>query len=76
MVTEQILERQVADWEAEINRLAGLVTAARNGGVAFVRIAACDEYDGVTPQLVVEDALGVATRGWPDGFDVDVLGTS
>lgn len=52
-----------------------LATATRNGGVAFVKIAACDEHEVLSSWLVVEDALGVATRGWSDGFDVDVLDT-
>lgn len=38
MTDQEILNRQVAEWEAEILRLAELVAAATEGRVVYARV--------------------------------------
>lgn len=44
----------------------------------IVKITALDDdgvdiYGDVHPQLILEDALHVAERGWPQGFEFEII---
>lgn len=74
---KRVLERQIEDWRREMRHLAAQIAAARNRPIALVMITATDEeYKGVVPELLVEDALRVNRLGWPEGFEVDILNAS
>lgn len=68
------LAKQILDWKTEITRLADLVAAAQGTQVAVVMFTPQAEgYEDVEPEVLVEDVLGVRLRGWPTGFQVDIL---
>jgi hypothetical protein len=49
-------------------------TIAPQLGSAIVRITIPDpEYADVSPGLILEDALRVATYGWPDGVSFEII---
>lgn len=75
---QQILERQVSEWTAELKRLAGQIAAAQGVSCAVVMIKARvqEGYEDVAPELIAEDAFRVSNFGWPDGFDIEVLNPS
>lgn len=71
---QEALNKQIAEWEEEIRRLAGMVAFASGGGCAFVKIVALDDdYKDVHPDLIMEDAIRVQPHGWPQGFSFEVL---
>jgi hypothetical protein len=73
---EAVLNEQVAAWIAEIARLEALVAHATGRvGVALVKIAPTDgeDYHDVAVELILEDALQVGERGWPEGFTFELL---
>lgn len=70
----ETLDKQTLAWEAEMQRLASQIAAARGTGCAVVMILPTDEgYSDVAPELILEDAMRVGTFGWPDGFNVQLL---
>ncbi|KVW76239.1 hypothetical protein [Burkholderia ubonensis] len=71
---QQVLERQVREWIAELKRLAGQIAAAKGQSCAIVMITPLDaDYADVVPELIAEDAMRVLNCGWPEGFEVEVL---
>jgi hypothetical protein len=71
---QEMLKAQVAQWKAELSVLANKIAFATGTSCALVLITATDEaYTDIHPQLVLEDAVGVNPRGWPKGFDFDLL---
>lgn len=74
---QQTLDNQVKDWTKEMHRLAGMIAAAKGSPCAVVLIQPVNEgYDDVAPELIVEDALNVQQKGWPAGFQIDILNPS
>ncbi|MDB0544515.1 hypothetical protein LBW62_25070 [Ralstonia solanacearum] len=75
---QQVLDRQVSQWTAELTRLAGQIAAAKGLTCAVVLITPRDQegYTDVAPELVTEDAFGVLNFGWPKDFEVEVLNRS
>lgn len=70
----RVLDKQVQEWKREIGRLADLISAAQGTSVAVVMFTPRTEgYEDVAPIILVEDVLGVSSRGWPTGVAVDVL---
>jgi hypothetical protein len=67
-------EKYIAAWQAEIRRLAALVSAASPGACAFVKISATgDEYVDIAAELLPEDVLRVSDFGWQHGYTFEVL---
>ncbi|NHR04418.1 hypothetical protein HA052_04335 [Chromobacterium haemolyticum] len=74
---QALLDLQVADWTMELQGLAGKIATAKGRNCAIVLIEPKGEgYEDVCPQLIVEDALGVLSRGWPSAFSVTILNRS
>ena len=75
---QQILDREIHEWTAELQRLAGQIAADKGRPCAVVMITPRDleGYDDVAPEILTEDALNVSVIGWPKSFDVDILNRS
>lgn len=74
---QRVLDKQVSDWAKEMQRLAGMIAASKGNICAVVLIQPLNEgYDDVAPELIVEDAFNVQQKGWPSGFQIDVLNPS
>jgi hypothetical protein len=71
---QAILDKQIADWTNELQRLASQIAAAKGTSCALVLITGpAEDYADVHPQLVLEDALRVNPYGWPEDFTFDLL---
>lgn len=71
---ELVTDQQLKQWESDLATLASQIALARGKQCAVVVITpAIEDYEDTCPQLIVEDALCVGERGWPDSFDFDIL---
>ena len=56
-------------WAAAKERLG---TSGGHTAIVLVR-GKHPDYDDVHPELITEDALRVATYGWPNGIEIEIL---
>lgn len=64
----QVLAKQVAEWTAEMRRLADLVAAAKGRSCALALITGDDDYAHLAPDQILNDGVRVLP-----GFDVELL---
>ena len=70
----KVIQDQIARWTAEISRIASLIAYAQGRPCAVALITPTGEgYEDVISDYVLEDAFAVGARGWPEGFDINLL---
>jgi hypothetical protein len=66
---QPVLNKQMREWTAEMERLADLIAAAKGNRYAVIMISGTDRaYDDVAPELILADAQRMPPYGWPNGF--------